>query len=137
VERLQERRRRARQLLVLRLAGELVPRGQDLIARWLLLERDEHGSHVAIADRNADALGGDHRRGGGHDLSVLDRAPHLERLSLALLLFTFDEGNDVVDHLGPGLERLAGTSDRLIGADRDLGGLERLERVDRWNVALD
>ena len=61
VEVMQERRRRARQLVALRLARELFPRRQDLLARRLAVELHEHGSHVPVAHRDADALRGDRR----------------------------------------------------------------------------
>src|SRR5579863_5345364 len=44
----EERLGRARQRELLRLAAEVAPCGEDLLARRLLLERDEHRGHVAV-----------------------------------------------------------------------------------------
>jgi len=132
----QVRRRCARQAKLLRLAGRLLPTLEDLLGGRLLVEAHEDGRQVPIAGGDANALGRDARRGGGHDPPSLGLAPDLERFLLGLLLLALDEGDDVVDHLGPAREGLAGARDRLVGADEDLRRAEDHEGIDGRHVAL-
>ena len=71
---------------------------------------------MAILAGHPEAL----RRDGGtlglDDLSVLNMAPELERLLLALFLLAADVGDAVIHHLRPALEGLAGAGNGLIGA---------------------
>ena len=128
----------ARELELLGLALELLPELEDLLLGGLLLEAYEYGCRVAVRYRHAQALGRDGRGLCLHDLAVLDGAPYLQRLLLGLLLLAADERDQVIDHLRPGLEGLAGAGDRLIGAGEDLGQAELLlERMQGGNVALD
>src|SRR5512146_1133923 len=133
----QERLRRAREAELLRLPFEGTPALEDLLARRLPVERGEDGGEVPVRDRHSDALRGDHLLRRGDDLAVQDGAPDLERLLLALLLLALDERDDVVDHLGPALERLPRARDGLVGGDGDPLRTEAHERVERRDVALD
>src|SRR5574342_120765 len=116
-------------------ALEGLPQRQHLLAGGLLLELDEGRRHVAVAGRHPDALGADDRLGGRDDPAVLDGAPDLQGLLLALLLLALDEGDEVVHHLRPGLERLSGAADGLVGADRHPPGPELHEGVEGRDVA--
>ena len=114
------------------------PAGLHLVHGGLLVEAHEHGGHVAVGRGDAQALGGDERLLGVHDDAVFNAAPDLHGLLLALFLLTADVGDDVVDHLGPGLEGLAGTGNGLISADEDLVEAEvSPEGGEGRDVALD
>src|SRR5262249_52312626 len=134
LEIVQERLRRAGQPERLRPPAVLLPRADHLVARGPAIERHEHRGHVAIGHGHAQTLRGDRRPRGVLDLAVPERAPDLERLALALLLFSFDEGDYVVDHLWPGRECFTGAGDRLVRAHRELLRAKRAERVDRRHV---
>ena len=56
---------------------------------------------MSVQHRNAHALACDLRKFCFYNLSVLHFAEHAERLLLALLFLTADEGDDVPDHLRP------------------------------------
>ena len=92
---------------------------------------------MAVRACNTQALCGDDRSGRRLDVVALDVAPDLHRLLLALLFLAADVRNNVVYHLGPGLKGLAGTGDRLIGADGNLGRLKVHQSGQRRNVGLD
>ena len=92
---------------------------------------------MAVGGGHAHTLGADDGLRRGDDDAILHAAPDLERLLLALLLLAGDVGNDVVEHLGPALERLARAGDGLIGANDRALGAQRHERVQRRNIGLD
>ena len=76
---------------------------------------------MAVGDRHTEALGSDDRLLGVDDVVALNMTPQLERLTLTLFFLAADVGDDVVDDLRHPVEGLAGTGDRLIGADGNLG----------------
>src|SRR5699024_5253341 len=110
----QELLRRAGEAQLLRAAPELRPAGLYLVHGGLPGKAGEHGGHVAVRGRHAEALGGDERLDGGADHAALDAAPDLHRLALALFLLAADVGDDIVHHLRPGAEGLAGAGDGLV-----------------------
>ena len=135
---LHERIRRARQTQLHRRALILSPAADDLLFRGLILKRDGDCSHMAVRHRHADALRADQRLFGVYDHAVflIHMTEDLQRLFLGFLLLAADVRNHVIHHLGPGLEVLSGTGNRLIGADHDLLWTELAQRVDRGGVAL-
>ncbi len=64
---------------------------------------------MTVADGHSDALGRDDGALCLNDLTVLDVTPDSQRLLLGLLFLAADVRDNVVDHLGPVLEVLAGT----------------------------
>ena len=127
----------AGKLKLLRKALEILPSLEDLLLRGLLLEVYEHCCGVAVGNGNTDALRRDDRSACLDDLAVLDVAPDAQRLLLALLLLAADVRDDVVDHLRPVLEVLAGAGDCLVRRRDNYRGLELLEGVKHRRVALD
>ena len=118
-------------------AAEVCPCLQNLLLGGLLLKAYKHGSGVAVGDRHAEALGGDHRLFGVHDMVALNVAPQLERLALALLFLAADVGDHVVHDLGHTVKGLACTGNGLIGAHQSLADTKLLhQRVQGGNVAL-
>ena len=100
-------------------------------------ELHEHRGHVAVLAGNPEALGGEGGTVGLDDPAVLDMAPQLQGLLLALLLLAADVGDAVVHHLRPALEGLAGTGDGLIGAHQDFLQAVLLQGVQGRDVALE
>ena len=115
---MQELLRGTGQIQVLGRAMEFLPGFQDLILAGLVGKAHEHGTHVAIRNRHAQALGGKARSIGGDDLVTLDVAPQLQGFLLALFFLTADVGDDVIQNVGEGFKGLASTGDSLVGADQ-------------------
>ena len=91
---------------------------------------------MAVQDRNADTLAGDHGRNRRNDLSVLHLSPDPERFLLALLLLSADVRNNVLYHLRPVLEGFAGAGDRLVGGHHRFIGLELFPGAEYRSIAL-
>ena len=130
-----------RQLQPLGFCLKVRPPLQDLFFGNLLAEADGNSSHMTVAAGNAQALGADHRLRRVHDhravALVFHSTPQLQGLVFALLVFPADIGDDVIHHLRPALEGLAGTADRLVGAYADLGGLKVQQGGQGRHIALD
>lgn len=62
--------------------------------------------------------------------------PQLQRLLLALFLFAADVGDDVVENVGEGFKRFAGTGDSLIGADQHIRDAVFAQGMQGRHIAL-
>ena len=93
---------------------------------------------MTVAYRNTQTLGGDRNAVIVDDMSVYDFTPDFQRFLLALLFFSADIRNNVVEHFRPALEGLAGTGDRLIGTGQYFfQAILVFDRRQGGNVALD
>ena len=118
-------------------AAEVCPCLQNLLLGGLLLKAYKHGSGVAVGDRHAEALCGDHRLFGVHDMVALNVAPQLERLALALFFLAANVGDHIVHDLGHTVKGLTCTGNGLIGAHQSLADTKILhQRVQGGNIAL-
>ncbi len=132
-----ERLRRRRQVQLLRPARVGCPARQDLVLGGLTFEAYGHCRQVPIADRDPDALRRDQRALRRDDGAILNRAPDLQRLTDALLLLAANVRDNVVHHLRPQGEGLAGARDGLVGAHGHLARAEVPQRIESRYVRLD
>ena len=91
---------------------------------------------MTVGYGNTDALGGDKRSIGIDNYAILYLTPDLEGFLLALLLLATDEGDDVVDHLGPLRESLARAGNCLICGGNHLIKTELEKGGEHGNVGL-
>ena len=91
---------------------------------------------MPVRNGHAQALRGDDGPLRIDDAPVLQRAPDLQGLFLALLFLAADIGDDVIHDLRHGGERLARARDRLIGGDGGALYPEGAQRVQEGNVGL-
>ena len=127
-----------RKLQLLGAALVVLPDLLDFFHGGLLAQGHEHRCHVAVGDGDTEALSGDLGGVGVDDDAVLDVTPHLHGFLLRFFFLAADVGDDVIHHLRPGLEGLAGAGDGLIGADQRLFYAELLpQRMQGGDVALE
>ena len=115
---------------------EILPLLKDLFLGGLIFEFYEYSRCVSVCNGNADALCSYNGVVSLDDLAVFGLTPNTEGLLLALLFLTADEGNYVVDHLGPLVEGLTRAGYSLISSSDNFLYTEFTERFKSGNVAL-
>ena len=95
------------------------------------------GCGMSIQHRDPHTLRRDNRILRREDMFILNVSKDLQWFLLTLLFLAGNKGDDVSNHLRPGLKVLSGPGDRLIGTDVYLGRFEFLPRSQGRYISLD